>query len=143
MPNSLEKLDLLLVHEAKERKIRSDGIHFHRLRYLSPVLAAYVGESITVRYDPRDLGEIRVFYRDKFLCRAISAELTGAVVPLREIVRSRKQRKNELQGILKSRQRAVDTLLDLKRGHVPKEPDVNITVPILSAAPKLKRYRNE
>lgn len=69
MPDSLEKLDLLLVHEAKERKVRPDGIHFHRLRYLSPVLAAYVGESITVRYDPRDVGEVRVFYHDKFLCR--------------------------------------------------------------------------
>ena len=42
MPDSLESLDLLLVHEAKERKVRPDGIHFHRLRYLSPVLAAYV-----------------------------------------------------------------------------------------------------
>ena len=143
MPVSLEKLDLLLIHEAKERKVRPDGIHFHRLRYLSPVLAAYVGESITVRYDPRDMGEVRVFYKDKFLCRAISAELAGAIVPLREIVRSRKERKSELRGILKSRQRAVDSLLDLKRGHVPKEPDVNVTVPVQPAAPKLKRYRNE
>jgi putative transposase len=143
MLDSLERLDLLLVHEAKERKVRPDGIHFHRLRYLSPVLAAYVGESITVRYDPRDVGEVRVFYRDKFLCRAISAELTGAVVPLREIVRSRNQRKNELRNILKNRQQAVDALLDLKRGHVVKEPDANSTVAIQPAAPKLKRYRNE
>jgi putative transposase len=143
MLDSLERLDLLLVHEAKERKVRPDGIHFHRLRYLSPVLAAYVGESITVRYDPRDVGEVRVFYRDKFLCRAISAELTGAVVPLREIVRSRNQRRNELRGILKNRQQAVDALLDLKRGHVSKEPDANSTVAIQPAAPKLKRYRNE
>jgi putative transposase len=143
MPDSLEKLDLLLVHEAKERKVRPDGIHFHRLRYLSPVLAAYVGESITVRYDPRDVGEVRVFYRDRFLCRAISAELTGAAVPLREIVRSRKQRKSDLSFILKNRQLAVDALLNLKRGHILKEPDVNITVPIQTAAPRLKRYRNE
>ncbi len=143
MLDSQERLDLLLVHEAKERKVRPDGIHFHRLRYLSPVLAAYVGESITVRYDPRDVGEVRVFYRDKFLCRAISAELTGAVVPLREIVRSRNQRRNELRGILKNRQQAVDALLDLKRGHVSKEPDANSTVAIQPATPKLKRYRNE
>jgi putative transposase len=143
MLDSVERLDLLLVHEARERKVRPDGIHFHRLRYLSPVLAAYVGESITVRYDPRDVGEVRVFYRDKFLCRAISAELTGAVVPLREIVRSRNQRRNELRGILKNRQQAVDALLDLKRGHVVKEPNANSNVPLQPAAPKLKRYRNE
>jgi hypothetical protein len=120
MPDSLERLDLLLVHEAKERKVRPDGVHFLRLRYLSPVLAAYVGESVTVRYDPRDLGEIRVFFKDKFLCRAISAELAGATVPLREIVRSRKQRKSELQGILKSRQRAVDFLLISNAGMFPR-----------------------
>ena len=36
-PASLEKLNLLLIYEAKERKLHSDGIHFHRLRYLSPV----------------------------------------------------------------------------------------------------------
>lgn len=143
MLDSLERLDLLLVHEAKERKVRPDGIHFHRLRYLSSVLAAYVGESITVRYDPRDMGEVRVFYRDKFLCRAISAELTGAVFPLREIVWSRNQRRNELRGILKNRQEAVDALLDLKRGHVVKEPNANSTVLVEPPAPKLKRYRNE
>ena len=26
-----------------------------------------------VRYDPRDVGEVRMFYNDRFLCRAISA----------------------------------------------------------------------
>jgi hypothetical protein len=45
-----------------------DGIHFHNFRYLSLTLAAYVGEEVTIRFDPRDMGEIRVFYRDRFLC---------------------------------------------------------------------------
>ncbi len=39
-----------------------------------PTLAAYVGESVTLRFDPRDMGEIRVFHDDGFLCRAVSAE---------------------------------------------------------------------
>jgi len=77
MPESLEQLDLLLMHEVRARKIRRDGIHFQGLRYLSLTSAAYVGEDATIRFDPRDMGEIRVFYKDCFLCRAISAELAG------------------------------------------------------------------
>jgi putative transposase len=67
MPESLEQLDLLLMHEVRARKVRRDGIHFQSLRYLSLTLAAYVGEDVTVRFDPRDMGEIRVFYKDRFL----------------------------------------------------------------------------
>ena len=143
MPDSLEKLDLLLVHELRERKVRPDGIHFHRLRFLSPTLAAYVGESITVRYDPRDMGEVRVFYKDRFLCRAISADLAGEAVPLREIVRARKKRFHELRVILKNRQQAVDALISLKRGHAPEEVHASSPASERSSAAKLKRYRNE
>ena len=63
MPDSLEQLDLLLLTVAKPRKIHPDGIHFQGLRYLDPVLAAYVGETVIIRYDPRDMAEIRVFHR--------------------------------------------------------------------------------
>jgi putative transposase len=70
-PDSLERLDLLLVQVARPRVVHRDGIHFQGLRYLAPTLAAYVGEPVTIRYDPRDLGEIRVFHRDRFVCRAI------------------------------------------------------------------------
>lgn len=66
MPESLEQLDLLLIQVAKSRRVHRDGIHFHGLRYLSPTLAAYVGEPVTVRFDPRDLGEIRVFHDEGF-----------------------------------------------------------------------------
>ncbi len=52
MPESIEQLDLLLLTLVSPRKIMRDGIHFQGLRYLNPVLADYVGESVTVRYDP-------------------------------------------------------------------------------------------
>jgi putative transposase len=71
MPESLEQLDLLLIQVAKARQVRVDGIHFQSLRYISTTLAAYVGETVTLRFDPRDMAEIRVFHEDKFLCRAI------------------------------------------------------------------------
>jgi putative transposase len=40
-------------------------------RYIDPTLAAYVREEVLLRYDPRDMAEVRVFYQDRFLCRAI------------------------------------------------------------------------
>jgi putative transposase len=143
MPESLEKLDLLLIHEIRERKVRRDGIHFHNMRYLSPTLAAYVGEAVAVRYDPRDVGEIRVFYRDRFLCRAISADLAGETVPLREIVLARKQRRQELRAIIKDRQKAVDTLLSFKRGQHPEDTHASRPAPEKPSVAKLKRYRND
>lgn len=115
MPDSLEQLDLLLIQVAKARQVRPDGIHFQSLRYISTTLAAYIGETVTLRYDPRDLVEIRVFHKDRFLCRAVCPELAGETIPLREILRARNRRRRDLRGVLRDRQAAVETLLELKR----------------------------
>ena len=66
MPNSLEDLDLLLISVAKARTVHRDGIHFQGIRYMDPTLAAYVKEAVTIRYDPQDVAEIRVFHRTAF-----------------------------------------------------------------------------
>lgn len=146
MPESLEQLDLLLIQVAKARRVRPDGIHFQNLRYISTTLAAYVGEPVTLRFDPRDMAEIRVFHEDKFLCRAVCPELAGETVPLREILRARNRRRRELRGVLRDRQTAVNTLLELKRGEVTEEknePPVPTDKPAKRATAALKRYRNE
>ena len=92
MPDSLEQLDLLLLTVAKPRKIHPDGIHFQGLRYLDPVLAAYVGDTVIIRYDPRDMAEIRVFTGTGFLCRAICPELAGTTISLKDITAARNAR---------------------------------------------------
>jgi putative transposase len=146
MPESLEQLDLLLIHVAKTRQVRRDGIRFQGLRYMSTDLAAYIGESVTLRIDPRDLGEVRVFYKERFLCRAICAELAGAAVPLKEIIRARNGRRSELRAILRDRQQAVDALLEIRRGEVTETKDATDRKPPSTGrepAPALKRYRNE
>lgn len=143
MLESLEQLDLLLVQVAKGRRVHRDGIHFHGLRYLSPTLAAYVGESVTLRFDPRDLGEIRVFHDEGFLCRAVSAELAGETMPLREILRARNHRRRELRAVLRDRQQAVERLLEFKRGAITERVNENSDSPPKPATPALKRYRNE
>ena len=89
MPASLEDLDLLLVMVAKPRTVHRDGIHFQGLRYLAPTLAAYVREPVTIRYDPRDIAEIRVFHRNRFLCRAISPEHAAETITLKDIQAAR------------------------------------------------------
>ena len=145
MLDSLEQLDLLLIQVAKARQVRPDGIHFQGLRYISTTLAAYVGETVTLRFDPRDMGEIRVFHEDKFLCRAVCAELAGETLPLREILRARNRRRRELRGVLRDRQIAVNTLLELKRGEITEkdEPPTPTDKPARRTATALKRYRNE
>ncbi len=146
MPDSLEQLDLLLIQVAQARHVRPDGIHFQRLRYLSTTLASYVGETVTLRIDPRDLAEIRVFHNNTFLCRAVCAELAGETMPLRDILRARNRRRRELRGMLRDRATAVNTLLDLKRGDITKtteDPPAATDTPARPAVSTLKRYRNE
>ena len=102
MPDSLETLDMLLVMVAKPRVVHRDGVHFEGLRFLGPTLAAYVGEPVTIRFDPRDVGEIRVFHRNAFLCRAVSPEHAGQSVTLKDVqaarVAYRRRLRSEIRG---------------------------------------------
>jgi putative transposase len=88
------------------------------------------------------MGEIRVFYKDRFLCPAVSAELAGETIPLRDIIRVRNQRRRELSSILHDRQQVVDEPLQLKRGTAPKESHAKAAVAPVSEV-RIKRYRNE
>ncbi|HEY6798240.1 MAG TPA: Mu transposase C-terminal domain-containing protein [Kineosporiaceae bacterium] len=106
-PDSLEALDLLLVMVAKPRVVHRDGIRFQGLRYLDPTLAAYVGEPVTIRYDPRDLGEIRVFHRNQFLCRAISPDYAGTQITLKDIQAARTAHRRALRARLTDRRSTV------------------------------------
>jgi putative transposase len=109
LPDSVEHLNLLLLTVAKLRRVRRDGVHFQGLRYLDPTLAAYVGEDVVIRYDPRDLAEIRVYHQGRFLCRVVCQELAGQTVSLKEIVRARNQRRRELQTEIKDRAELIET----------------------------------
>ncbi|MFD9666585.1 Mu transposase C-terminal domain-containing protein [Rhodococcus sp. NPDC059968] len=119
MPDLLEQLDLLLLTVTRPRVVHRDGIHCHGLRYLDLTLSAYVGERVTVRYDPRDLAEIRIYYRDQFLCRAVCAELADATISLKDLQRARTQRRRELRGTLTSRRSLADALTTTGAGPIP------------------------
>lgn len=140
LPESLEQLDLLLLTVAKPRRIHQDGIHFQGLRYLDLTLAAYIGQDVIIRYDPRDIAEIRVFQESDFLCRAICPELAGETISLKEIIKARRSRRRELREELANRAAAVEQLLAARRsqpGPPPPEPEPP------AERPRLKRYYNE
>lgn len=111
LPESLEQLDLLLLTVATPRKVQPDGIYFQKLRYTSPTLAPYVKESVVIRYDPQDLAEIRVFYKNHFLCRAICNELESKKVSLKEIISARNKQRRDLKSKLNERQKLVESFV--------------------------------
>jgi putative transposase len=111
LPDSLERLDLLLLTVAQPRKIHPDGIRFQGLRYLDPVLADYVGEQVIIRYDPRDMAEIRVFFKGAYLCRAISPSHAGDTITLKDIQAARVARRRSLRDQLNERVAAVAEFL--------------------------------
>jgi putative transposase len=134
MPDSLEQLDLLLLTVATPRVVHRDGIRFQSLRYLDLTLAGYVGEAVTIRYDPRDLAEVRVFHEGQFVCRAVCPELASVTISLKELQSARNHRRRELRGQIADRRSVVDELLaEHKPGPAP-DP---------RPGPRLKRYRNE
>ena len=107
-------------------------------RYIDPTLAAYVGETVTIRYDPRDLAVIRVFYQERFLCQAVCSELAGQTISLKEIVRARRERRTQVRQGLDERRAVVERYIAI---HQPEPPAPAPSPP--SASPRLKRYFNE
>ncbi len=97
MPDSLDQLDGLLLTVPKNRIVQRDGIHFQGQRYLAPTLAPFVGHSITIRYDPRDLSEIRVYDHDTYVCVAVDEAHPNQRLGLRDIEAARRARRRNLR----------------------------------------------
>ena len=137
LPESPEQLDLLLLTVARPRRVHQDGIHFQGLRYLDLTLAAYVGQDVTIRYDPRDVAEVRVFHQGAFLCRAICPELANQTIGLKEIVQARRARRRQLQGELDDHAAVVAQFLAVHQPEPSPAPEPE------PRATRLKRYYNE
>jgi len=148
LPESLEELDLLLLTVAKTRRVRRDGIYFQCLRYMDPTLADYVGEDVVIRYDPRDMAEIRVFYANTFLCRAVCQELAGQTVSLKEIQHARNRRRQELRKAIKDRSELVQLYLKVHQSEPEPVPSLaqktdEAKSPHSGDSHRLKLYENE
>ena len=139
LPETLEQLDLLLLTVAKARRVQRDGIHFAGLRSIDPTLAAYVGDDVMIRYDPRDIAEIRVFRGDAFLGRAVCQELDGQTVGFKDIIKARNERRRHFRAELSEREEVVSLLLAVHQEDAP----TGLEPPSSTGAPRLKRYVNE
>jgi putative transposase len=144
LPDSLEALDTLLVMVAKPRTVHRDGIHFEGLRFFDSMLAAYVGEAVTIRYDPRDVGEVRVFHRNAFLCRAISPEHAGRSVTLKDVQTARSAHRRQLRGVIKEKRGRV---ADLLSAYPPQALVPPVTKPEMPSParprPRLRAYAED
>jgi putative transposase len=141
MTDSQEQLDLLLLTVARPRRVQQDGIRFQGHRYIDALLADYVKEEVLIRYDPADMAEIRVFYQDRFLCRAICPELSGQTISLKEIEKARATRRKQVKAGLTERQAVVEQFIAV---HQEEAPQVRESEPEhIPARPRLKRYINE
>jgi putative transposase len=109
-PPHPDDLDLLLLTAATGRIVQRDGVRFAGTRYVSPVLAAYVGEIVTVRYDPRDAAELRIYHHDQYVCRAIAPELAAGTVTLQQLQDARTAQRKNLKQQLRKRRSLADTL---------------------------------
>ncbi len=139
LPDSLEDLDLLLATVAKPRIVHRDGIRFSGHRYFDTTLAGYIGDTVTIRYDPADLAEIRVFWDNTFICRAICAELAGHTVSLKDITNARRRRRQQIRAELDTRRSITGDYLTT---HRPPPAPTPATKP--QARPSsLKRYHND
>ena len=121
MPDSLERLDLLLLTVPKARRVHQDGIRFMGLRYIDPTLAAYVGEDVVLRYDPatwrRSVSSITI---------ASSAAPSARNWPARPWPYARSSRPAIAGGgscarRSQERRRLVDSLLEAKRSAPAKQ----------------------
>jgi len=146
MPDGLEQLDLLLLTVARPRVVQRDGIRFAGQRYLDLTLAAYVGEPVTIRYDPRDVGEIRVYHHQRFVCRAVSPELAGETISLKDLQTARTTRRRAVAAQLAARRQFAERL-----GHRAPYPDHDDLAPARASPPapmcrprrRLALYREE
>jgi len=103
LPAHPEDLDLLLLTAATGRKVQRDGIRFASTRYVPPVLVAHVGETVTIRYDPRDAAELRMHHQGQYLCRATAPELAADTVTLQRLQQARTARCRQLKQQLRDR----------------------------------------
>jgi putative transposase len=141
LPDSLEDLDWLLVQHAEPRRVRRDGVRFQGLRYISPTLAGFVGEPVTVRYDPRDLSEVRLFHGGRFLCRAVSEEHAGEAVTLKDIETARRAHRRHLRAVINERvARVADFLPRHREQPEPVQPASSEPAPARS---RLRLYAED
>ena len=101
LPETIDDLNLLLLTVAKTRIVHRDGVRFQGLRYVSPLLAAYVKEQVVIG-TTRDISEIHVFHKNSTSVRPWTLITHRPTVSLKDI-QARAHRRRELRGQIAER----------------------------------------
>ena len=76
---SVRDLDICLMKQARRRIQRGGYIQFENLMYRGEYLTGYAGETVILRYEPRDITEVLVYSQEDnkevFLARAFAQDL--------------------------------------------------------------------
>lgn len=115
LPASIEQLDLLLLTVSKTRKVQRDGIYFLGMRYTDTALAAFVSESVVIRYDPRDLAEVKVYLDGVFICTAVCHEIANTTISLKGLIKARNYRRKNLEREINARSEIVRLYMEPSR----------------------------
>ena len=99
-PNLISErdLDICLMKQTRRTIYRNGYLQFENLTYQGENLAGYAGESVVLRYDPRDITTVLVYQqkagKEEFLARAFAQDLETEQLSLDEAkASSRKVRK--------------------------------------------------
>ena len=123
IPETLADLDGLLLTVPKTRTVQRDGIHFQGQRYLAPTLAPFVGRTVTIRYDPRDISEIRVYDHNSFVCVAVDEAHPNLRMSLHDVETARRARRRQLRRDLNDRIPTTATRAEVPAAAVrPRRP---------------------
>lgn len=106
---------------------------------MNPILAAFVGEQVMIRYDPRDLAEIRVYLDGKFICPTICQDIADLVVSLKDIRKARQKIRRTLRGEINQAKQIMKKLAD----DVPNNKKASNKKSSKPKKSRIKLYRNE
>nr|WP_268964653.1 Mu transposase C-terminal domain-containing protein [Nostoc sp. CMAA1605] len=154
-------LDICLMKQTRRMIQRGGYLQFENLMYKGEHLAGYAGESVVLRYDPRDITTILVYNhkgnKEEFLARAYAQDLeteelsvdeakamsrrirqAGKAISNRSIlaeVRDRETFVNQKK-TKKERQKAEQVVVQKAKKPVPVEPEEEIEVASVESEPE-------
>ncbi len=96
-----------------------------------------------IRYDPRDIAEIRVFHQNRFLCRAVSPDFADRTISLRELQAARTAQRRALRGHIEQRRSLADQLSPPPTPGITSLVRASEPVGTAGSASRLRRYRED
>jgi putative transposase len=143
MPETLDKLHMLLMTISETRLVRRDGIHVLNYSYIDTELQnGYMRESVLVRYDPMDVSKIFVFHENKFVCSAVCPELVEKKPTYQDIAKAKNSRKKSLRLKITGAKDLVKSYAADSARPIPPAPVEETIVSALPERPRqvIRRY---